>query len=55
LKAIDVKPEHFGAVAGSSLKASRLVLNNPAPMNEENVTALLKRGYDNDRSWWTAP
>ena len=55
LKAIDVKPEHFGAVAGSSLKASRLVLNNPAPMNEENVTALLKRGYDNDRSWWTTP
>jgi alcohol dehydrogenase class IV len=55
LKAIDVKPEHFGAVAGSSLKASRLVLNNPAPMNEANVTALLKRGYDNDRSWWTAP
>jgi hypothetical protein len=24
-------------------------------MNEANVTALLKRGYDNDRSWWTAP
>ncbi|HEY5206234.1 MAG TPA: iron-containing alcohol dehydrogenase [Roseiarcus sp.] len=55
LNAIDVKPEHFGAVAGSSLKASRLVLNNPAPMNVENVTALLKRGYENDRSWWTAP
>jgi alcohol dehydrogenase class IV len=55
LKAIEVKPEHFGAVARSSLKASRLVLNNPAPMNEENVTALLKRGYDNDRSWWAAP
>jgi alcohol dehydrogenase class IV len=55
LKTIDVKPEHFGAVAGSSLKASRLVLNNPAPMTVENVTGLLKRGYDNDRSWWTAP
>lgn len=55
LKAIDVKPEHFGVVADSSLKASRLVLNNPAPMNVENVTALLKRGYDDDRSWWSAP
>jgi alcohol dehydrogenase class IV len=55
LKAIEVKPEHFGVVAASSLKASRLVLNNPAPMNVENVTALLKRGYENDRSWWTAP
>jgi alcohol dehydrogenase class IV len=55
LKAIDIKPEHFGVVADSSLKASRLVLNNPAPMNVENVTALLKRGYDDDRSWWSAP
>jgi hypothetical protein len=24
-------------------------------MTVENVTGLLKRGYDNDRSWWTAP
>lgn len=55
LKAIDVRPEHFRVVADSSLKASRLVLNNPAPMNVETVTALLKRGYDNDRSWWAAP
>jgi alcohol dehydrogenase class IV len=55
LKAIEVKPEHFDAVAESSLKASRLVLNNPAPMTVENVTALLRRGYDDDRSWWSAP
>jgi alcohol dehydrogenase class IV len=55
LRAIDVKPEHFATVAASSLKASRLVANNPAPMTEESVAALLRRGYDDDRSWWTEP
>jgi alcohol dehydrogenase class IV len=55
LMSIGVTPEHFGRVAAQSLKASRLVLNNPAPMTEESVTALLRRGYANDRSWWTQP
>jgi len=55
LRAIGVKPEHFGTVAAQSLKASRLVLNNPAPMTEDSVTALLKRGYADDRSWWSTP
>lgn len=55
LKAIDVKPEHFPTIAELSLKASRLVLNNPAPMSAESVKALLRRGYDSDRSWWTEP
>ncbi len=55
LKAIGVTPDRFGQVAEQSLKASRLVLNNPAPMTKETVTALLKRGYDDDRSWWTQP
>jgi alcohol dehydrogenase class IV len=55
LRAIDVKPEHFATVAASSLKASRLVANNPAPMTEKSVAALLRRGYDDDRSWWTEP
>jgi alcohol dehydrogenase class IV len=55
LKAIGLTPDHFGQVAEQSLKASRLVLNNPAPMTKEAVAALLKRGYDDDRSWWTQP
>jgi alcohol dehydrogenase class IV len=55
LKPIGVTPDHFNQVAAQSLKAGRLVLNNPAPMTEENVAALLKRGYDNDRSWWAQP
>ena len=55
LKAIDVKPEHFATVALQSLKAARLVLNNPAPMTEASVTAVLKRGYEADRSRWTTP
>ncbi|RBP07301.1 alcohol dehydrogenase class IV [Roseiarcus fermentans] len=55
LKAIEVRPENFQTIAESSLKASRLVLNNPAPMTMESVMAVLRRGYDDDRSWWTAP
>jgi alcohol dehydrogenase class IV len=55
LKSIGVTPTHFAEVAAQSLKASRLVLNNPAPMTEASVAALLKRGYEADRGWWTTP
>ena len=55
LKAIDVEPEHFATVSAQSMKASRLVLNNPAPMSEASVAALLQRGYDRDLSWWDTP
>ena len=55
LKSIGVTPDHFDQVAAQSLKATRLLLNNPAPMTEENVAALLKRGYEDDRSWWAQP
>jgi len=55
LKSIGVTPDHFTQVAAQSLKASRLVLNNPGPMTEASVTALLRRGYADDRSWWAEP
>ena len=55
LKSIGVKPEHFSQIATQALKASRLVLNNPAPMTIDNVIALLRRGYANDRTWWSDP
>ncbi len=55
VKSIGVKPEHFGQIAAQSMKASRLVLNNPGPMTEESVAAVLRRGYASDRSWWTSP
>jgi alcohol dehydrogenase class IV len=55
LKSIGVTRGHFAQIAAQSLKASRLVLNNPAPMTEASVAALLKRGYVGDRTWWTEP
>jgi len=55
LAAIGVRPEHFAQVATQSMLASRLVLNNPGPMSEAAVTALLARGYAADRSWWAQP
>jgi alcohol dehydrogenase class IV len=55
LKLVGVKPEQFAQIAAQAMKASRLVLNNPGPMSEETVTQILRRGYANDRSWWTAP
>jgi alcohol dehydrogenase class IV len=55
LTAIGVTPDHFAQVAKQSMLASRLVLNNPGPMSEAAVTALLARGVAADRSWWTQP
>lgn len=55
LTALGVRPEHFAQIGKASVQATRLVLNNPAPLTEENVVALLKRGVAGDRSWWSAP
>ena len=53
LATIGIRPEHFDRIARASITASRLVLNNPAPMTVETVTALLERGVAADRGWWT--
>lgn len=53
LASIGIKREHFEQIAKASITATRLVLNNPAPMTVESVTALLERGVSADRSWWT--
>lgn len=55
LTALGVKPEHFEQIGKAAVQATRLVLNNPAPLTEENVVALLRRGVAADRSWWSAP
>tara|TARA_B100000519_G_scaffold203335_1_gene225697 strand:+ start:268 stop:1512 length:1245 start_codon:yes stop_codon:yes gene_type:complete len=55
LESIGIKPDYFRKIATSSLKASRLVLNNPAPMTEETITALLHRAHSGDRRWWSTP
>ncbi|WP_137932343.1 iron-containing alcohol dehydrogenase [Mesorhizobium comanense] len=55
LRDIGLRPEHFQQVARQSMLASRLVVNNPGPMSEDAVAALLARGYNDDRSWWERP
>lgn len=55
LAALGVGPQHFDQIATSSVQATRLVLNNPAPMTVESVKALLARAVAADRGWWDRP
>ncbi|WP_334174551.1 iron-containing alcohol dehydrogenase [Pseudoxanthobacter sp.] len=53
LHALGIGPEHFAQIAQASVQATRLVLNNPAPMTVATVTQLLERAHAADRRWWT--
>lgn len=55
IAALGVNPAQFDQIAASSVQATRLVLNNPAPMTEESVKALLARAMAADRGWWDRP
>jgi len=55
LKTLGLRPEHFEKVAAGAMKATRLTVNNPRLMTEENVLGLIRRGYDGDLSWWVDP
>ena len=55
IASLGIEPAHFNQIATSSVKAARLVLNNPAPMTVESVTALLGRAVAGDRNWWKKP
>ncbi|MCV9999640.1 iron-containing alcohol dehydrogenase [Pararhizobium sp. YC-54] len=55
LSALGVEEQHFDQIASSSVLATRLVLNNPAPLTPDNVKAVLARGLAGDRSWWALP
>lgn len=55
IASLGIGPAHFKQIATSSVKATRLVLNNPAPMTIDSVTALLTRAVSGDRSWWDKP
>ncbi len=52
IAALGIAPDHFPQIARSSVLATRLVLNNPAPMTPETVTALLTRAHAGDRGAW---
>ena len=55
IASLGIEEGHFETIATYSIKAARLVLNNPAPMTEASVTALLSRAVAGDRGWWDAP
>jgi alcohol dehydrogenase class IV len=55
LASLGIEEQHFDQIAKAAVSARRLVINNPAPLTEEAVRALLARGVAGDRSWWTTP
>lgn len=52
LKALGLTPDQFEFVADQAMLASRLIANNPRYLTRESIVEILRRGYDNDRSWW---
>ena len=52
---LGVGPQHFAQIAAAAVTATRLVRNNPAPMTEESVRAVLARALSADRTWWQRP
>lgn len=55
IASLGVTPADFDQITTASVKATRLVLNNPGPMTPETVRAVLARAYAGDRSWWEKP
>ena len=51
LKALGLGTGDFGYVADQSLLATRLIDNNPRPLDREGIGWILDRGYAGDRSW----
>lgn len=52
---LGVTAAHMDRIAAAAVTATRLVRNNPAPMTEAGVRALLGRAAAGDRGWWDAP
>lgn len=55
LASLDLTEDHLPQIAKGAMMATRLTVNNPREMTEENVLALLQRGLAGDRSWWVNP
>ena len=55
IASLGVEEGHVDQIATSSVKATRLVKNNPAPMTPDSVKALVRRALAGDRSWWPTP
>jgi alcohol dehydrogenase class IV len=51
LKNLGLAPSQFDLVAGQAMLATRLTANNPRDLSHDAVVAILRRGYDDDRSF----
>jgi alcohol dehydrogenase class IV len=52
LRDLGLEPQQFDFVAEQAMRATRLTANNPRELDHQAVVEILKRGYDDDRSWW---
>ncbi len=52
LRTLGLQPGDFEYVAKQAMLATRLTANNPRELTVDSVQAILRRGYDDDRSWW---
>lgn len=55
LSDIGVKEKDIPQLAEQAMRATRLIANNPRDVSLESVTAILEKGCQDDRSWWTLP
>ncbi|WP_422733600.1 iron-containing alcohol dehydrogenase [Micromonospora sp. WMMD558] len=51
LRDLGLEPSMFEFVAAQSVLATRLLANNPRELTHDAVLQILRRGYDDDRSW----
>jgi alcohol dehydrogenase class IV len=54
LRDLGLVPDQFDFVAGQALLATRLTANNPRELTHDAVLEILRRGYADDRSFWSA-
>jgi len=52
LRELGLLPEQFNFVADQAMLATRLTANNPRQLSKDSIVGILRKGYDDDRSWW---
>ncbi|NQV87705.1 MAG: iron-containing alcohol dehydrogenase [Woeseiaceae bacterium] len=53
LSEIGVTLDHIEKIAEQSMLATRLIANNPRELDKQATMAILEKGCQDDRSWWT--
>lgn len=54
LRDLGVQEEHIELIAEQALLSTRLLANNPRELTRESIATIVRRGYDDDRTWWDA-